>query len=415
MSPTILHADMNACYASIEQARNPALRGKAMAVCGSVEARNGIILAKSQEAKIQGVKTGEAIWEAQQKCPGLLLVPADFSLYLAYSKMAHHIYLDYTNRVEAFGMDECWLDVTGTDRLFGDGETLARTLRRRFRDELEVTISVGISDNKFFAKLGSDYKKPDAQTRIDRSNYKEVAWPLPASNLLFCGPQTTRKLARFGIHTIGDLARSDPEFIRKLLGINGYRLWLAANGRDRTPVAPYDFRPPIKSLGCGTTFRRDLVNRDEVALSLRRLAKEVEGKLLSAGLSASRLSLSVRDNTLFQMGDDLPLPYPTQNAQDLADRALDIFDGFWFWKHRVRAMTLRASRLLPQPKAVQRAFFPDYPAHEKKEDLSRALFAIRSRFGSKSVDFAALYGYDYADLDRDRADMPTNKFVACAR
>ena len=203
MSPTILHADMNACYASIEQARNPALRGKAMAVCGSVEARNGIILAKSQEAKIQGVKTGEAIWEAQQKCPGLLLVPADFSLYLAYSKMAHHIYLDYTNRVEAFGMDECWLDVTGTDRLFGDGETLARTLR--------------------------------------------------------------------------------------------------------------------------------------------------------------------------------------------------------------------ASRLLPQPKAVQRAFFPDYPAHEKKEDLSRALFAIRSRFGSKSVDFAALYGYDYADLDRDRADMPTNKFVACAR
>lgn len=415
MRPTILHADMNACYASIEQARNPALRGKAMAVCGSVEARNGIILAKSQEAKCQGVRTGEAIWEAQQKCPNLILIPADFSLYLAYSKLAHHIYLDYTPRVEAFGMDECWLDVTGADRLFGDGEVIAQTLRRRFREELGVTISVGISDNKFFAKLGSDYKKPDAQTRIDRTNYKDLAWPLPVSDLLFCGPRTTAKLARFDFLTIGDLAGADPAFIRKLLGINGYRLWLAANGWDQSPVALYSFTPPVKSLGCGTTFRRDLVNREEVALALRRLAKEVEDKLIRAGLAASRLSLSVRDNTLSESDDNLPLPYPTQNAQDLADRALALFDQFWLWTHRVRAMTLRAFRLLPQPKSVQRAFFPDYRSHEKKEDLSRALFDIRTRFGPKSVDFASLQDFDYADLDGDRAAMPINKFVAVSR
>lgn len=408
----ILHADMNACYASIEQARRPALRGKAMAVCGDAAARNGIILAKSQEAKEAGVKTGEVIWQALQKCPQLILVPADFALYLAYSKLAHGIYLDYTPQVEPFGMDECWLDVSGSTALFGDGMAIAQTLRQRFRSELGITISVGVSDNKFFAKLGSDYRKPDGQTRIDQSNYQDIAWPLPVSDLLFCGPSTTRTLARFGFERIGDLAQADPRFIRRLLGRNGERLWLAANGRDKSPVSLYDFHPPIKSIGCGTTFRYDLCDRTEVAHSLLRLAQEVEKKLLRQDLAASALTLSIRDPHLLNLHESGPLPHPCQNAQELRDAALRLFDQVWTWRHRVRAMTLRAEKLLPQPQRVQTSFLRPFLRHEKREKLGRTLYNLRSRYGDRSVDFAALQAYDAADLSSERAQMPNQVLLS---
>lgn len=219
---TILHCDMNNFYASVECLYNPALRGKPVAVGGDVEARHGIILAKNYEAKKYGVQTGEALWQAKQKCPGLTIVPPSFEKYLRFSRLAREIYGCYTDRIESFGLDECWLDLTGSERLFGGGKAVADKLRERIKFELGVTISVGVSHNKIFAKLGSDMKKPDATTVITRENYKDVVWPLPVSDLLFVGPATTRKLARYGIHTIGQLAQADG---RRMAGAAAGQKW----------------------------------------------------------------------------------------------------------------------------------------------------------------------------------------------
>lgn len=412
MKRLILHADMNSCYASIEQARHPELKGRAVAVGGSEEDRNGVILAKSVEAKARGVKTGEVIWQARAKCPELIVLPADFGHYLAYSRQAHWIYRQYTDRVEPFGIDECWLDLTGSQELFGSGEKIASQLRRRFREELGITISVGISDNKIFAKLGSDYKKPDAQTRIDQENYREMAWPLPVEDLLYCGPRTRKKLSRLGVMTIGDLAKTDPALIQKLLGINGLRLWISANGKDDTPVAPEDFQAPVKSVGCGTTFRRDLKNEGEVKAGLIALAQEVEKKLIEKNLAGKAVTLSIRDPLLINQEAKTDLPYPVQNASELAEAGLRIFQETWTWKHSVRAMTLRAYALFPKGRAVQRAFFYDFLSHEKKERLGRAIYEIQRRYGPRSVQPAIMKNFEGADLLKARVTMPASTFAA---
>lgn len=412
MKKTILHADMNSCYVSIEQARHPELKGKAVAVGGSEKDRNGIILAKSIEAKAQGVKTGEVIWQAKGKCPNLMILPADFALYLTYSKLAHAIYREYTDRIEPFGIDECWLDVTESQKLFGNGDVIAEELRRRFREELDITISVGISDNKIFAKLGSDYKKPDAQTRIDLENYQKIAWPLPVEDLLYCGPRTRKKLHRMGVMTIGNLAKTDPSFIQKFLGVNGLRLWIAANGRDDTPVAREDFVPPIKSIGCGTTFRRDLRNDKEVKGGLIALAQELEKKLIEKKFSGKSLHLSVRDGLLAYQEAKMNLAYPVQNASELAESGFSLFCQTWTWKHPVRAMTLRVSDLFPEQTAVQRAFFPDFLRHEKKERLGKTIHELQKRYGPQSVQPAVMKDFHQADLLRPRATMPSNCFSA---
>lgn len=408
----ILHIDMNSCYASIEQAQNPQLQNKAVAVCGDPEARHGIILAKSQEAKRCGVKTGEAIWQARQKCPQLITVPAHFELYLKYSRLAHSIYLDYTDRVEPFGIDECWLDVSHSRRLFGDGSQIARIIRQRIKKELGITVSVGISDNKIFAKLGSDYKKPDAQTRIDPSNYQSIAWPLPASSMIFVGPRTAKKLEKYGIQSIGDLAQANPSLIHSLLGINGDRLRLAANGLDPTPVAPYDFRAPVKSIGCGTTFRYDLKNEKQVYRALLRLSQEVSRRLIQQGLSANGLVCSVRGTDLHYVDQYLPLAYPTQNSMELAQTGLQAFRRLWTWKQSIRSMTLRANRLVSCKRDVQTLFFADYPAHDKKEKVEQALYGLRQRFGNRAVLLASLLHFDACDLESVRSRMPSNNFIA---
>lgn len=417
MRKWILHADMNSCYASIEQARRPWLKGKAVAVGGSKENRNGVILAKSIEAKKKGVKTGEVIWQAQIKCPELIIIPADFPLYMAYSAQAQSIYREYTDRVEPFGIDECWLDVTGSEPLFGDGEEIASRLRERFKEELDITISVGISDNKIFAKLGSDYKKPDAQTRIDRSNYKEIAWPLAVEKLLNCGPKSKKKLNRLGIWTIGDLAQADPHLIRKILGVNGIRLWISANGRDDTPVAKFGSKEPVKSIGCGTTFRRDLKNEEEVKLGLTFLAQQLEKKLIKKGLAGKALSLSVRDNLLCNHDNKKELAYALQNAGELVDYGFDIFRDFWSWEHPVRAMTLRAYELVAADEPVQGSFFYDLRSHEKKERLSHTLYELKRKYGPRSVRPASMQNFEKADLLRtgksfSRITMPRTTLLA---
>jgi len=257
MERVILHSDLNNFYASVECLYNPDLRDKPVAVGGDVEARHGIILAKNYHAKKYGILTGEAIWQAQQKCRDLVVVPPNFKRYMRFSQMARDIYADYTDQCESFGLDECWLDVTGSYRLFGDGKAIADKIRERIKFEMGITASVGVSFNKIFAKLGSDIKKPDATTIISKDNFKDVVWKLPVNELLYVGRATHKKLNRYGIKTIGDLANTELKYLEYWLGKWGCMLWTFANGYDTSPVSNIGAKSLIKSVGNSTTTPRD--------------------------------------------------------------------------------------------------------------------------------------------------------------
>ena len=277
MKPVILHSDMNNFYASVEILYDPTLRDKPVAVAGDEEARHGIVLAKNDIAKRFGIRTGQVLWEARQQCLGLVCVPAHYERYLAFSAQARDIYASYTDQVESFGLDECWLDVTGSVGLFGEGAAIADDIRGRMKRELGLTVSIGVSFNKVFAKLGSDMKKPDATTVITPENYRDKAWSLPVSDLLYVGPATTRKLNQYGITTIGELAQANPDLLYWLLGKNGIMLHQFANGQDHSGVRRYYAVPPMKSIGNSTTAPRDLVSEDDVKITLMALCEIYRG------------------------------------------------------------------------------------------------------------------------------------------
>ena len=257
-------------------------------MCGDPKSRHGIILAKNEPAKAQGVKTAETIWQARRKCPDLTLLPAHHELYRAYSKKVNAIYERFTDLVEPFGIDESWLDVTGTLHLFGgDAAALADRIRGTVRSELGLTVSVGVSFNKVFAKLGSDYKKPDATTCITAENFRRIVWPLPVTDLLFVGRAAARVMGRYGIHTIGQLAAFDREALVRLLGKAGGQLWSYANGLDSSPVAPAGQYTPPKSVGNGLTFPHNLTTREEVRQGLALLCDQVAVRLRRHGLKAA--------------------------------------------------------------------------------------------------------------------------------
>jgi len=264
MSRTILHSDLNAFYASVEMLLNPTLQGKAVAVCGSEEDRHGIVLAKSELAKKAGVKTGQANWEARQSCAGLITVPPHYDQYVKFSRLVQDIYRRYTDLIEPYGMDECWLDVTGSVRLYGSGEAIAESIRKTIKEELGLTVSIGVSFSKILAKLGSDMKKPDAITVLDEENWRERVWKLPASELLFVGRSTSKKLVARGVYTIGDLAHTDPYLLKSWFGKNGLSLWMFANGLEQSRVMPMNFVSPVKSVGHGITCSCDLKKEEEV-------------------------------------------------------------------------------------------------------------------------------------------------------
>ena len=284
MERVILHSDLNACYASIECMLNPLLKGKPVAVAGSVEERHGIILAKSQEAKVCGVRTGEAVWQAKLKCPDIVLVPPHYDEYIKYSSFVRDIYRRYTDLIEPFGLDEAWLDVTGSQRLFGNGWQIAENIRETVKSELDLTVSIGVSFKKVFAKLGSDLKKPDAVTVITREDFKEKLWNLPAVEMIGVGRATFAKLNSYGIYTIGDLANCDRDWITRQLGKNGTELWIFANGFDTSRVKPDGYREPVKSIGHGITCSEDLVNAGEVWKVFLSLSQDVQRRLTGCGL-----------------------------------------------------------------------------------------------------------------------------------
>lgn len=404
---TILHSDMNCFYASVEMMLDPSLRGKPVAVCGSTENRHGIVLAKSELAKKAGVKTGMVNWEARQLCPGLIMVKPQYDQYLKYSELARNIYQRYTDQVEPYGMDECWLDVTGSRSVCGDGMKIAESIRQEIKEELGLTVSIGVSYNKIFAKLGSDMKKPDAVTEIPKASFQEKVWPLPASDLLFVGRATAAKFNSYGIHTIGDIAATDPDFLKRLLGVNGLQLWRYAAGMDDTPVMHKDFVSPIKSVGHGITCVADLLDDEEVWKVMLELSQDVGHRLRLHKLKATGVQISIRSNDLGYRQYQAPLSLSTQSPMMIAKKAHAIFLANYRWSTPVRAVTVRAINLIPQGTPEQIDLFTDMRRVEKAEKLDDCIEEIRRRFGKRAVFQACLLGDLKMPIDnRHLVQMP---------
>ena len=385
---TILHCDLNSFYASVELFLNPQLKGLPVAVCGSKENRHGIVLAKTDEAKKYGVKTAEAIWEAQRKCPQLVIIPPHHDEYVKFSRRVRRIYEEYTDLVEPFGIDECWLDVTGSERLFGSGEEIAHKIRERVKNEVGVTISVGVSFNKVFAKLGSDLKKPDAVTIISFENFRDIIYHLPVTDMLGVGPNMGKTLNNYCINTIGELACTDKNFLIRKLGKMGECIWAYANGFDSSSVSHIDYHAPIKSIGRGTTLPADLNTNDEVHKVITEMSQIVSHKLRKYSLKASGVQISIKDSNLAVKQFQAPLPVTTQCFGVIAEKAFELFVTNYNWYNKVRSVTVRAINLCDYEEPVQLDFMQDYSAYEKLDSAEEAMERIRKKYGVDSVGTA---------------------------
>ena len=387
MERVILHSDINSCFVSVELITRPELRGQPVAVGGSEAERHGIILAKSEEAKRFGVKTGMTLWQARQLCPELVILPPHYERYQEVSELAHELYGQFTDRQEPFGLDESWLDITGC-HAHKDGYLAAEEIRRRMKQELGVTVSVGVSWNKAFAKLGSDYKKPDAVTVFTRENYRSLVWPLPVSELLFVGPATTRALGGLGIRTIGELARSDPETLRLRLGKNGLSLHRRANGWDDSPVRRWDCPPAAKSISHSTTPPRDLTSDADGRMYLLRLTEEVAGRLRKGGFLARQATVSVRyTDTLQWRSHQTALSRPTDITRELYETALGLFRQMHSFPTPLRGIGFAVSDLSPANGPEQTDLFTDYRRLDELRRLDKAVDSIRAKFGTDAIRY----------------------------
>ena len=389
----ILHCDLNCFFASVELLRYPALRDVPVAVCGDPESRHGIVLAKNEAAKQLGVKTAETIWQARQKAPHLITLPPHHGLYREYSQKVNAIYGQYTDLVEPFGIDESWLDITGSMHLFGgDGKAIADQLRQRLREELGLTISVGVSFNKIFAKLGSDYKKPDATTVIDRDNWQRIVWPLPVGDLLGVGRSTQKLLRQYGVETIGQLAAFPRETLETLMGKHGAQLHDYANGQENSPVRPQHEAEPVKSVGNGTTFPQNLTTRIQVRSGIAVLADSVATRLRREGLYAGGIQVTVRDPAFHDRSRQKQLPAPTHLIRDLTNAAMALTEELWTPPAPIRALTVTAIHLSSDGEAYEQADLFDPTAGQRnarQEKLESAMDAIRKKYGGDAIVYGA--------------------------
>jgi DNA polymerase-4 len=386
MDRVILHSDLNNFYASIECLYNPELKNKPVAVCGDPELRHGIVLAKNYIAKLYGVKTGDVIWEARQKCPDIVIVKANFPLYLKFSQRARQIYERYTDQIESFGIDECWLDVTGSQKLMGSGLKIAQDIGQSIKDELGVTVSIGVSWNKIYAKLGSDMKKPDAITVITRENYKQKVFPLSADNLLYVGRATKAKLSKLNINTIGDIANADVNILKNHLGKWGEYLWVFANGLDNSPVMPNS--PTVKSVGNSATTVRDLISIEDIKMVVTVLAESVARRLREQNLKGQCVHLGLQDVDMVYWSKQMTIKEPTFLSSDIIKAAMRVFENYAFDKP-VRNVSLTVSSLCCADYSQQLDFFGTKERLQKAEKLEKTVDEIRRRFGYFAVSRAA--------------------------
>jgi DNA polymerase-4 len=411
MDRTILHCDMNSFYASVELLEHPELAGRPVAVCGDPASRHGIILAKNQEAKKYKVQTAETIWQARRKCPDLVLLAAHHAKYEKFCKIINGIYLRYTDLVEPFSIDESWLDVTGSLAKFGmTGRELADEIRETVKAETSLTQSVGVSFNKVFAKMGSDYKKPDATTEITRGNYKDILWPLPARELIFVGKSTASRLEAMNIRTIGAIAQADSALLHSAFGKHGDEMYRYANGLDDAPVQPYDAEREYKSVGNGITFRRNLLGRDEVRTAVVSLADRVSVRLRRHGLMASGIKVDIKDPDLRTISRQMQLENAVNNSADIAKAAMDLIDRNWRYTDPIRLITVTGINIsVGAPEEQLSLFSPQQEETRKKnEAVDAAMDAVRGKFGKYSIMYAGVLGNDlgisYKDSEEEEIE-----------
>ena len=387
----IFHCDLNCFFASVELLDKPALREVPVAVCGDPASRHGIILAKNEPAKRRGVQTAETVWQARQKCPNLILLPPHHGLYAQYSRRINTIYGQYTDLVEPFGIDESWLDVTGSLHLFGgDAGQLADDIRARLRQEVGLTISVGVSFNKVFAKLGSDYKKPDATTVISRENWRDIVWPLPVGDLLFVGRAAQRTLGQYGVETIGQLAACKPEMLEQLMGKMGVQLYRYANGLDDAPVRPQHQREPVKSVGNSTTFPENLTRWEEIRSGLQLLSDSVAGRLRKEGLYCGGVAVAVKDAQFRIVSRQMRLGAPTHLMRDIFEAAQELTRRIWKAPTPVRLLSVTALYITDSADSYQQLdlLAGDAPLRDQRqEQLESAMDAIRGKYGRDAIAF----------------------------
>ena len=386
MDRTILHCDLNSFFASVELLSHPDLRDVPMAVCGDPEKRHGIILAKNEPAKRCGIVTAETIWQAKKKCPDLVLLPPHHDLYQVYSRKVNDIYEQYTDLVEPFGIDESWLDLTGTLHLFGDdARSVADGIRKRVREELGLTLSVGVSFNKVFSKLGSDYKKPDATTVISRENWREVVFPLPVGSLLFVGHAAQNTLRQYGVTTIGQLAAMNPSTLETLMGRMGLQLHSYANGLEHEPVRSRFFREPVKSVGNGSTFPKDLTTREQVRTGIALLSDSVAMRLRHGGFYAGGVQVTIRTPDFKTITRQKQLIAPTHLMRDLSGAAMELVLTAWRPSTPIRMLTVTAIHLVPEGEAFEQLDLLSAPApNDRREKLEKTMNAGQIKTGAPS-------------------------------
>ena len=406
MSRTILHSDCNCFYASVELLHHPELRGKPVAVGGDPEARHGIVLTADYAAKRRGVKTGMALWQARQVCPDIIFLPPRMDLYLRFSRMAQEIYAEYIDKREPYGIDESWLDVTDSVSLKGDGYHIAQEISCRMKKELGITVSVGVSFNKIFAKLGSDYKKPDAITTMNKDEYRDKAWPLPVSDLLYVGSATNNKLRGIGIRTIGDLARTEESLLVRKLGKMGSILWAFANGYDESPVKLENTSAPIKSVGNSTTTPKDMETDEDVKIVLYILAESVAARLRENGFRCRTVEISIRDKDLLHFSKQVKLQNASNITREIAEAGYKLYKESYrmpadehelknsrpeFYQKPLRSIGIRGTDLVTDYFWEQLDMFMDPQAREKQMKVDAAVDNIRKRFGFYSIQRGLMY------------------------
>lgn len=396
MDRTILHCDCNSFFASVETALNPGYKGVPMAVCGSQEDRHGIVLAKNEEAKKYGIQTAETVFSAKKKCPGLVIASPHYDEYERYSKMVNAIYSEYTDKVEPFGIDESWLDVTASKRVFGTGEEIAEEIRQRVKREIGITVSIGVSFNKVFAKLASDYKKPDAITVISRDNFKQIVYPLPASDLLYVGRKTTEELLKIGVRTIGELAQTSKDLLKHKLGKMGEMLSDYANGLDASEVCADD-NHEVKSIGNGFTFKHDLTTREDCRIGIDFLCEEIGVRLRSKSLKCNTVALTIKDTRLKSIQRQRPLKNASDITKEISALAYEILCDEWCESIPIRMLTVTVTGLIDAASSfTQLDLFSNGEelARDKDKKKEETVDEIRKKFGSSSISSGAFYDTD---------------------
>nr|WP_320025349.1 DNA polymerase IV [uncultured Acetobacterium sp.] len=404
MERVILHSDINSFYANVECLYHPEIRNLPVAVGGNPEKRHGIILAKNQKAKEAGVKTGEALWQARQKCPNLVVMPPNYELYLRFSRLARKIYNRYSNQVEPFGLDESWFDVTNSVKIHGSGEEIAQKVSQDIQNDLGITVSIGVSWNKIFAKFGSDYQKPNAITVITRDNYKKIIWSQEVGDLLYIGRSTKKKLMKYGIYTIGQLAQTSPDFLVLQLGKMGMVLWRFANGLDDSPVKPFNEQYNgneriLKSIGNSITTPRDLKDLKDVKFIIYMLTESVAMRLRETGCYCLTVAIHVRNKELESFTRQMKLSKPSDLTKEIAEAAIVLFENNYDFSSDIRSMGVRVTDLVPDSTPIQLDVFGNEEIRMRQARLDDAVDDLRKRFGNLAVRRAVTIGDQMSCLD----------------